>query len=54
MAAPTRRAAAKRHPARARHPVTADVNKILGRPARTFADWVTDHVKLFDGPDDND
>jgi uncharacterized protein YbjT (DUF2867 family) len=28
-------------------PVTEDVAKILGRPARTFAEWVTRHASAF-------
>jgi uncharacterized protein YbjT (DUF2867 family) len=28
-------------------PVTADIEKILGRPALTFAHWVADHRRLF-------
>lgn len=28
-------------------PVTDEVEKILGRPARTFAEWVADHVDAF-------
>ncbi|MEV0231746.1 NAD(P)H-binding protein [Nonomuraea sp. NPDC050786] len=36
-------------------PVTDEVAKILGRPARTFAEWAADHARLFArGPDDND
>ena len=27
--------------------VSGDVEKVLGRPARTFADWVADHVEYF-------
>ncbi|MDQ3787358.1 MAG: nucleoside-diphosphate sugar epimerase, partial [Actinomycetota bacterium] len=27
--------------------VTGDVAKVLGRPARTFAEWVADHADLF-------
>lgn len=27
--------------------VSGDVEKVLGRPARTFADWVADHADLF-------
>lgn len=26
---------------------TRDVEKILGRPARTFSEWVTDHASAF-------
>ncbi|MCG5216400.1 NAD(P)H-binding protein [Streptosporangium soli] len=29
------------------HPVTGEVDKILGRPARTYADWVADHLAAF-------
>jgi uncharacterized protein YbjT (DUF2867 family) len=29
------------------HPVTDEVEKILGRPARTYAEWVADHVAAF-------
>ncbi|MEV0999710.1 NAD(P)H-binding protein [Nonomuraea sp. NPDC050202] len=28
-------------------PVTGEVDKILGRPARTYADWVADHLAAF-------
>ncbi len=28
-------------------PLTGEVEKILGRPARTFAQWVTDHADAF-------
>jgi uncharacterized protein YbjT (DUF2867 family) len=31
----------------AQHPVTDEVEKILGRPARTYAEWVADHVAAF-------
>ncbi|MBL1080158.1 NmrA family NAD(P)-binding protein [Nocardia sp. 2] len=27
--------------------VTGDVRQVLGRPARTYADWVRDHLALF-------
>ena len=27
--------------------VTGDVEKILGRPARTFAQWVSEHRHMF-------
>jgi uncharacterized protein YbjT (DUF2867 family) len=27
--------------------VSGDVEKVLGRPARTFADWVADHAEYF-------
>jgi uncharacterized protein YbjT (DUF2867 family) len=30
--------------------VSADVEKVLGRPARTFAEWVADHTGLFTAP----
>ncbi|GAB3130231.1 NAD(P)H-binding protein [Microbispora hainanensis] len=29
------------------HPATAEVEKVLGRPARTYSEWVTDHVSAF-------
>jgi uncharacterized protein YbjT (DUF2867 family) len=29
------------------HPPTPEVEKILGRPARTYAEWVTDHALAF-------
>jgi uncharacterized protein YbjT (DUF2867 family) len=29
--------------------VSGDVEKVLGRPARTFAEWAADHTALFDG-----
>ena len=31
----------------AQHPVTRDVEQVLGRPARTYAGWVTDHAAAF-------
>jgi uncharacterized protein YbjT (DUF2867 family) len=34
------------HPA----PVTGEVERILGRPARTFAEWVADHAAAFRAP----
>jgi uncharacterized protein YbjT (DUF2867 family) len=30
--------------------VSDDVEKVLGRPPRTYADWVTDHVAAFQKP----
>jgi hypothetical protein len=27
--------------------VTGDVEKILGRPAKSFGQWVAEHTKLF-------
>ncbi|MGI5282297.1 NAD(P)H-binding protein [Nonomuraea polychroma] len=30
-----------------RHPVTGDLEKVLGRPPRTFAAWVADHAAAF-------
>ncbi|POX91788.1 hypothetical protein C3477_11780 [Mycobacterium kansasii] len=27
--------------------VTSEAGQILGRPAKTYADWVNDHVELF-------
>jgi hypothetical protein len=27
--------------------VSGDVEKVLGHPARSLADWVTDHTGLF-------
>ncbi|WP_410629814.1 NAD(P)H-binding protein [Amycolatopsis sp. cmx-4-83] len=35
------------HLARPQFPPTAEVEKILGRPARTFADWAADHAADF-------
>ncbi|MEV1179026.1 hypothetical protein [Nonomuraea sp. NPDC049784] len=32
---------------RDQHPVTGEVDKILGRPARTYGDWVADHLAAF-------
>jgi uncharacterized protein YbjT (DUF2867 family) len=29
------------------HPVTGEVDKVLGRPARTYADWVAHHLAAF-------
>ncbi|MEV0347240.1 hypothetical protein AB0H88_15870 [Nonomuraea sp. NPDC050680] len=34
-----------RQPAR----VTGEVERVLGRPARTFAEWVADHAAEFGG-----
>lgn len=31
-------------------PVTATVTEVLGRPARTFGEWVADHRAAFTGP----
>jgi hypothetical protein len=28
-------------------PTTATVAEVLGRPARTFAEWVADHLDAF-------
>jgi hypothetical protein len=28
-------------------PVTGEVDKILGRPARTYAQWVADHAAVY-------
>ncbi|MGP3960599.1 NAD(P)H-binding protein [Nonomuraea sp. 3N208] len=33
------------------HPVTGDLEKVLGRPPRTFADWVADHAAAFQAHD---
>jgi hypothetical protein len=30
--------------------VTSTVEEITGKPARTFRDWVIDHVEEFAGP----
>lgn len=35
------------HLARPQFPPTPDVEKILGRPARTFAEWAADHAAEF-------
>ncbi|KAB8181906.1 NAD(P)H-binding protein [Microbispora catharanthi] len=32
---------------RDQHPPTGEMDKVLGRPARTYADWVADHVAAF-------
>ncbi|MEV5741200.1 NAD(P)H-binding protein [Microbispora rosea] len=32
---------------RDQHPPTGELDKVLGRPARTYADWVADHVAAF-------
>ncbi|MFG1639403.1 hypothetical protein ACGFMK_03880 [Amycolatopsis sp. NPDC049252] len=37
------------HLARPQFPPTAEVEKILGRPARTFAEWAADHAADFGG-----
>jgi uncharacterized protein YbjT (DUF2867 family) len=31
-------------------PVTGEVERVLGRPARTFAEWVADHAAAFRAP----
>ena len=31
-------------------PITDEVERILGRPARSFAEWVGDHLGGFGGP----
>jgi uncharacterized protein YbjT (DUF2867 family) len=36
------------HLQRAQHPPTGEVEKILGRPARSFAEWVADHAGTFE------
>jgi uncharacterized protein YbjT (DUF2867 family) len=36
-----------RHSRQPQFPPTGEVDKILGRPARTFADWVADHAAAF-------
>jgi uncharacterized protein YbjT (DUF2867 family) len=38
-----------KHVGQPQHPVTGEVEKILGRPARTYAEWVTDHDAAFRG-----
>jgi uncharacterized protein YbjT (DUF2867 family) len=38
------------HLAQPQFPPTAEVEKILGRPAQTFAEWATDHIADFDVP----
>jgi uncharacterized protein YbjT (DUF2867 family) len=35
------------HLAQPQHPATQEVERILGRPARTFAEWVADHAAAF-------
>jgi uncharacterized protein YbjT (DUF2867 family) len=35
------------HVARAQYPPTREVEHVLGRPARTYAQWVTDHAAAF-------
>jgi uncharacterized protein YbjT (DUF2867 family) len=35
------------HLAQPQHPATHEVEKILGRPARTYAEWVADHAVAF-------
>jgi uncharacterized protein YbjT (DUF2867 family) len=35
------------HVARAQYPPTREVEHVLGRPARTYAQWVTDHAGAF-------
>lgn len=32
---------------RVQHPPTDDVDEVLGRPARTYQEWVADHVDAF-------
>ncbi|WP_206061297.1 NAD(P)H-binding protein [Nonomuraea basaltis] len=36
-----------RYAGQQQHPVTGDVEKVLGRPARTFAEWAADHAAAF-------
>jgi uncharacterized protein YbjT (DUF2867 family) len=36
-----------KHASRAQYPPTGEVEKILGRPARTFAEWAADHADAF-------
>jgi hypothetical protein len=31
-------------------PVTGEVERVLGRPARTYAEWVADHAAAFRAP----
>jgi uncharacterized protein YbjT (DUF2867 family) len=38
-----------RHLEHPQHPATGEVAEILGRPARTFADWAADHAAAFRG-----
>jgi uncharacterized protein YbjT (DUF2867 family) len=38
------------HLTRPQFPPTPEVEKILGRPARTFAEWAADHTADFGGP----
>ncbi|WP_326956190.1 NAD(P)H-binding protein [Amycolatopsis sp. NBC_01286] len=38
------------HAARPQFPPTPEVEKILGRPARTFAEWAADHATDFGAP----
>ena len=35
------------HLAHAQHPPTRDVEQVLGKPARTYAQWVADHADAF-------
>jgi uncharacterized protein YbjT (DUF2867 family) len=39
------------HLSHAQHPPTRDVQHVLGRPARTYAQWVADHAAAFTGSD---
>ncbi|MFI9328729.1 SDR family oxidoreductase [Kitasatospora sp. NPDC052868] len=36
-----------RHAGRAQHPATGELAGVLGRPARTFAEWAADHTADF-------
>lgn len=47
LRAVTRDPDAARLPAGVQHPATQEVAEILGRPARTYADWVADRAAAF-------
>jgi uncharacterized protein YbjT (DUF2867 family) len=38
-----------KHARRAQHPPTGEIEKILGRPARTYAEWAAGHAEAFLG-----
>ncbi len=38
-----------KHSAKPQHPATDDVAQALGRPARTYGEWVSDHTAAFTG-----
>jgi hypothetical protein len=43
-----------RHLDKPQHPATGNVAAILGRPARTYAEWVAAHAAAFTKPSQQD